>query len=105
MAPAIAHFFLGAACLLTAAVPVVLRYDIDREYALWLIDIQAGYPQRGKGTVAALVLLGGVTNVPRVKELQQIAIEAQENIDETTDESEDHFLDLMDSDGELESLF
>ena len=39
MAPAIAHFLLGAACLLTAAVPVVLRYDINREYALWLIPL------------------------------------------------------------------
>ena len=39
MAPAIAHFLLGAACLLTAAVPVILRYDIDREYALWLIPL------------------------------------------------------------------
>ncbi len=39
MAPAIAHFLLGAACVLTAAVPVVLRYDFDREHALWLIPL------------------------------------------------------------------
>ena len=39
MAPAIAHFLIGAACLLTAAVPVVLRYDIDREHAIWLIPL------------------------------------------------------------------
>jgi len=46
-----------------------------------------------------------VTNVPRVKELQQVAVEAQENIGEITGESEDRFSELMDSDGELESLF
>ena len=39
MAPAIAHFLIGAACLLTAAVPVVLRYDLDREHAIWLIPL------------------------------------------------------------------
>ncbi|WP_199241189.1 hypothetical protein [Halorubrum sp. SS7] len=39
MAPAIAHFLLGAACVLTAAVPVVLRYEFDREHALWLIPL------------------------------------------------------------------
>ncbi len=70
------------------------------------MEVRGGdYPRRGEGTVAVLVLLGGVTNVPRVKELQQVAIEAQENIGEITEESEERFTDLMDSDGELESLF
>ncbi|ELZ39082.1 cell division GTPase [Halorubrum saccharovorum DSM 1137] len=70
------------------------------------MEVRGGdYPRRGEGTVAALVLLGGVTNVPRVKELQQVAIEAQQNLGEITDESEDRFSELMDSDGELESLF
>ena len=70
------------------------------------MEVRGGdYPRRGEGTVAALVLLGGVTNVPRVKELQQVAIEAQQNLGEITDESEDRFAELMDSDGELESLF
>ena len=39
MAPAIAHFLFGAALLLTAVVPVVLRYDLDREHAIWLIPL------------------------------------------------------------------
>ncbi|WP_434522844.1 hypothetical protein [Halorubrum sp. AS12] len=39
MAPAIAHFLIGAACVLTTAVPVVLRYEFDREHALWLIPL------------------------------------------------------------------
>ena len=63
------------------------------------------YPRRGEGTVASLVLLGGVTNVPRVKELQQVAPEAQQNLGEITDENEGRFSELMDSNGELESLF
>ncbi|WP_089383665.1 tubulin/FtsZ family protein [Halorubrum vacuolatum] len=70
------------------------------------MEVRGGdFPRRGEGTVAALVLLGGVTNVPRVKELQQVAVEAQRNIGEITEESEDRFADLMDSDDELESLF
>jgi len=39
MAPAIVHFLIGATLLLTAAVPVVLRYGIDRENAIWLIPL------------------------------------------------------------------
>ena len=39
MAPAIAHFLLGASLALTAAVPLVLRYDFDREHAIWLIPL------------------------------------------------------------------
>jgi cell division GTPase FtsZ len=70
------------------------------------MEVRGGdYPRRGNGTVAALVLLGGVTNVPRIKELQQVAIEAQQNRGEITDESEGRFTDLMDTGGELDSLF
>ena len=39
MAPAIVHFLLGASLALTAAVPLVLRYDFDREHAIWLIPL------------------------------------------------------------------
>ena len=39
MAPAIAHFLFGAAFLLIVAVPVILRYDLDREHAIWLIPL------------------------------------------------------------------
>jgi cell division GTPase FtsZ len=100
------------ALLVVAGPPAYLNRKGIEHGRKWLeeqtgsMEVRGGdYPRRGDGTVAALVLLGGVTNVPRVKELQQIAIEAQENIDEITDESKEHFSDLMDSDGELESLF
>lgn len=39
MAPAITHFLVGAALLLLIATPIVLRYDIDREHAIWLIPL------------------------------------------------------------------
>ena len=39
MAPAITHFLFGAAVSLLLVVPLALRYDIDREVALWLIPI------------------------------------------------------------------
>ncbi|GAB3411242.1 hypothetical protein GCM10027435_02640 [Haloparvum alkalitolerans] len=39
MAPAIAHFLVGAAFLLLVATPLMLRYDLDRELAIWLLPI------------------------------------------------------------------
>lgn len=37
MAPAIAHFLVGASLLLLGAIAFILRYEIDRAYALWLL--------------------------------------------------------------------
>ncbi|ELZ42965.1 Tubulin/FtsZ GTPase [Halorubrum californiense DSM 19288] len=100
------------ALLVVAGPPAYLNRKGIEHGRKWLeeqtgsMEVRGGdYPRRGEGTVAALVLLGGVTNVPRVKELQQVAIEAQRNLGEITDESEDRFAELIDSDGELESLF
>lgn len=39
MAPAIAHFLVGAAILLFLATPFVLRFDLEREHAIWLIPL------------------------------------------------------------------
>jgi len=39
MAPAIAHFLVGASLLLVFALPLCLRYGIDREYGLWLVPL------------------------------------------------------------------
>jgi cell division GTPase FtsZ len=56
--------------------------------------------------VAAAVLLSGVTDVPRIKELQQIAIEAQDNIEEIRQESEENLQRLVEDDeDELDPLF
>jgi len=71
------------------------------------MEVRGGdYPRDGSGRVSSVVLLSGVTNVPRIKELQQVAIEAQDNIEEIREESEDN-LDSLVNEGsdELESLF
>ena len=39
MAPAITHFLVGAAILLSIAVPIAMRYDVDREHAIWLVPL------------------------------------------------------------------
>jgi cell division GTPase FtsZ len=78
----------------------------------WLEDETGSMEVRGgdypldEPFVAAAVLLSGVTEVPRIKELQQVAIEAQENIDEIRQESEDNLQSLVEDDeDELDPLF
>jgi cell division GTPase FtsZ len=70
------------------------------------MEVRGGdYPIR-EPNVAAAVLLSGVHNVPRIKELQQVAIEAQENIDELRQESEENLESLVeDEEDELDPLF
>jgi len=71
------------------------------------MEVRGGdYPYRGSGFVAAAILLAGVTNVPRIKELQQVAIEAQDNLQEIREESEENLEELVrDDQDEIESLF
>ncbi len=71
------------------------------------MEVRGGdYPYSGSGFVATAILLSGVTNVPRIKELQQVAIEAQDNLDEIREESEENLDELVSDDSdELESLF
>jgi cell division GTPase FtsZ len=70
------------------------------------MEVRGGdYPIR-EPNVAAAVLLSGVHNVPRIKELQQVAIEAQENMDELQSESEENLEALVEDDeDELDPLF
>ncbi|MFB6162514.1 MAG: tubulin/FtsZ family protein [Halococcoides sp.] len=71
------------------------------------MEVRGGdYPVSDSGYVASVILLSGVHNVPRIKELQQVAIEAQDNIDEIRAESEEHLEQLVeDDDDELDPLF
>ncbi|MFW6436976.1 MAG: tubulin/FtsZ family protein, partial [Halococcoides sp.] len=71
------------------------------------MEVRGGdYPVSNSGNVASVILLSGVHNVPRIKELQQVAIEAQDNIDEIRAESEEHLEQLVeDDDDELDPLF
>ena len=71
------------------------------------MEVRGGdYPIPSSDTVASAVLLSGVHHVPRVKELQQIAIEAQDNIDQRQAEREGNLNRLVDDGAEeLTSLF
>jgi cell division GTPase FtsZ len=71
------------------------------------MEVRGGdYPVSGSRYVAGVVLLSGATNIPRIKELQQVAIEAQENIEELRDASEGNLHRLVeDNEDELEPLF
>ena len=100
-----------ALLVVAGAGPLLNRKGIERSRK-WLeeetgsMEVRGGdYPRTGSGVVATVVLLAGVTNVPRVKELQQVAIEAQQNIDEIEDESDKKRRDLLGEDNDLESLF
>lgn len=70
------------------------------------MEVRGGDYPVNEPNVAAAVLLSGVHNVPRIKELQQVAIEAQENIDEIQKESEENLESLVeDNEDELDPLF
>ena len=71
------------------------------------MEVRGGdYPLPSSGTVASLVLLSGVHHVPRFKELQQVAIEAQDNIAQRDARREDNLQKLVhDGAEELTSLF
>ncbi|WP_181685762.1 tubulin/FtsZ family protein [Halorhabdus salina] len=71
------------------------------------MEVRGGdYPVSDSSYVASVILLSGVHNVPRIKELQQVAIEAQDNIDDIRDESEENLETLVeDEEDELDPLF
>jgi cell division GTPase FtsZ len=70
------------------------------------MEVRGGDYPLNEPSVAAAVLLSGVHNVPRIKELQQVAIEAQDNIDEIRQESEGNLETLVeDEEDELDPLF
>ncbi|GAA0226561.1 tubulin/FtsZ family protein [Haladaptatus pallidirubidus] len=70
------------------------------------MEVRGGDYPVSEPNVASVVLLSGVTNVPRIKELQQVAIEAQDNIDDIRQESETNLESLVEDDeDELDPLF
>jgi len=71
------------------------------------LEVRGGdFPQPSATRVASVVLLSGVSNVPRITELQQVAIEAQDNIRRLDEEHEDALDALVqDDEGELDPLF
>jgi cell division GTPase FtsZ len=71
------------------------------------MEVRGGdYPTPQDDQVAAVVLLSGSTDIPRIKQLQRVAIEAQENIESLREESDSNLQELVrDEDDELEPLF
>ncbi|ELY60574.1 Tubulin/FtsZ GTPase [Natronococcus amylolyticus DSM 10524] len=70
------------------------------------MEVRGGDYPRQEPEVDAVVLLSGVTNVPRIKRLQEVAIEAQDRIDDIEAEREQNLETLVaDEADELEPLF
>ncbi|MFP4626617.1 MAG: tubulin/FtsZ family protein [Natronomonas sp.] len=60
------------------------------------LEVRAGdYPLPSEDRVATIVVLSGVTDVPRVREMQRMAIEAEENIEELKAGSEEDLQQLV----------
>jgi len=55
--------------------------------------------------VATIVLFSGVSDIPRIKELQELGAEAQETLKEVTSEKEREYQELMDTNGNIKPLF
>jgi cell division GTPase FtsZ len=99
------------ALLVVSGPPAALsRRGIERGRT-WLEDETGTMEVRGgdypvdSGSVAAVVLLSGVTSVPRIKELQAVAIEAQRDFHERDAASSERLAALLDTDDELDVLF
>ncbi|UPV76569.1 tubulin/FtsZ family protein (plasmid) [Halorussus limi] len=71
------------------------------------MEVRGGdYPVEDADQVAGVVLLSGVSQVPRVEELQEVAVETQDNIDEIRSQSQESTTELIeDDDNELDPLF
>jgi len=69
-------------------------------------EVRGGdYPLVKGQHVSTIVLFSGVSNVPRIKELQEIGAEAQEKIKEVSSEKEKDFKELMDTNDTIKPLF
>ena len=71
------------------------------------MEVRGGdYPLPRSDTVASAVLMSGVHQIPRVKEFQRVAIEAQDNIEAIRAESEENLRELVhDGTEELAPLY
>jgi cell division GTPase FtsZ len=71
------------------------------------MEVRGGdYPVPDSTHVAAVVLLAGVTNVPRVRELQRVAVEASRNAADRESVSDVALADLLRTEGDaLDPLF
>jgi len=93
------------ALILVAGPPEQLDRKGLEKAKLWLEDLIAGvevragdYPTRRTEHVAALVILANVTEVPRVRELQRLAAEAKEEVEDAERMRIEKTLTLFDED-------
>lgn len=71
------------------------------------MEVRGGdYPIEGTDQLAVVVLLSGVSDSQRIRDLQQIGVEAQNKMDELEEGSDERLKDLVqDEDDELDDLF
>jgi len=70
------------------------------------MEVRGGdYPLPGTHQLAAVVVFSGVTEVPRLRQLQAAAQEAEEDIQAKRERSDRNVEDLIDSGRELDELF
>ncbi|MGQ4557448.1 tubulin/FtsZ family protein [Halobellus sp. GM3] len=77
------------------------------EEEIGTMEVRGGdYPVPESNYVAAVVVLSGVTDVPRIKELQEIGVETQKNLEARAAERPQALRDLVwEGDGEIDPLF
>jgi hypothetical protein len=69
-------------------------------------EVRGGdYPLVKGQHVSTIVLFSGVSDVPRIKELQEIGTEAQEKIKEVSSEKEEDYKKLLDTNDAIKPLF
>ncbi|WP_457549178.1 tubulin/FtsZ family protein [Archaeoglobus sp.] len=93
------------ALVLVAGPPEHLDRKGLEKAKLWLeeqiagVEVRAGdYPTKRTKHVAALVVLANVTDIPRVKQLQRLAVEAKEEIETVEKERIEKTLEIFDED-------
>jgi len=104
------------ALVVTYGPPSLLSRKGIQESRRWIEDqtgtmeVRGGdYPDSSSDKLACIVLFSGVTQSDRIKELQRIAIEAQDTIDKIQEESDENLDDLLqqgvEDDEDIEGLF
>ncbi len=102
------------ALLLVSGPPEYLNRKGIEKSRRWLeektncLEVRGGdYPMPNANHVAVTVMLSGVTDVQRVRDMQRLAVETQDNIEELRENSETGLDELLQNDDadELDELF
>jgi cell division GTPase FtsZ len=100
------------ALVLVAGPPGHLDRKGVEKARIWIEELIEGtevrggdYPVPGSKYVADVVVLSGVSDIPRIKELQKQAVEAQEKIKEFATKKDKKIAELFTSEDRLKPLF